>query len=393
MSIEHDKAVLREALDNFFVTRPLGEDHEPIPVARIALTCTLYFKNAHLPEVQHNVCECVRDFVSLIGEETKFCITADTSRCTLAKKRKLRIMDESMLHKIQEKGNKQLVEFLVASHDSMDEFNTMPPKFSLMTKLQIGMDDDTEDTIPLDKKVSYFSAVFAPSFFLLDKQPLTFTDLVLKWCNALRPLSGAAGWGVSQPSEEWRFLYAESLCAQELIQYPGLDKPLRPLLRDDSQPFEKHIASINWLTILCDELVERVGGVESLRSLGKEYPLARYDGGYIIQAGPKPELGNREYGEIPQYYGKVHDLLRPLYPPLEGLDDLVVSVYDFDPHTLELNEHSKEEATRRRHDFLKTWLNRYSPDVETPPLFRDAGPREDDDEDYDEDYDDDEDEE
>ena len=233
MSIEHDKAVLREALDNFFVTRPLGEDHEPIPVARIALTCTLYFKNAHLPEVQHNVCECVRDFVSLIGEETKFCITADTSRCTLAKKRKLRIMDESMLHKIQEKGNKPSVRFLVASHDSMDEFNTMPPKFSLMTRLQIGMGDDAKDTIPLDKKVSYFSAVFAPSFFLLDKQPLTFTDLVLKWCNALRPLSGAAGWGVSQPSEEWRFLYAESLCAQELIQYPGLDKPLRPLLRDD----------------------------------------------------------------------------------------------------------------------------------------------------------------
>ena len=120
---------------------------------------------------------------------------------------------------------------------------------------------------------------------------------------------------------------------RELLRYPGLDYPALPFFPEDTDTFEEAIASTNWQTILCDELAERIGGEASLRALGEGYPLSRYDGGYIIQAGPEPELGDREQGDFLPQYGKVHDLLRPLYPPLEELEYLTSDVSDYDPHT------------------------------------------------------------
>ena len=180
----------------------------------------------------------------------------------------------------------------------------MPPKFSLFVSLQLDI-EDSEDEIPPERKVSMISAVFPPSFFLIDKQPLTFTDLVLKWSNALHPLSGTAGWGISQHSSQINFLVAQDTFAQELLRFPGLELPPLPVMPEDTRLFENHIAGINWLTVICRRFAEQVGGAESLRALGKEYPIARYDDGFIIQAGPKPELGDRKAKRIPAYYGKV----------------------------------------------------------------------------------------
>ena len=171
------------------------------------------------------------------------------------------------------------------------------------------------------------------------------------------------------------FISTRDMCVRELLRYPGLDSPVRPLVfASDLDRFENNIASINWLTILCDDLAERIGGEASLRALGEGYPLSRYDGGYIIQAGPEPELGDRDEGDFLPQYGKVHDLLRPLYPPLEELDYLASHVYDINPHTLLVNPSSNS----MRNSFFESWMNRYSPDnVIIPPLFRDASPEKD----------------
>ena len=138
------------------------------------------------------------------------------------------------------------------------------------------------------------------------------------------------------------------------------------------------------MTILCDELAERIGGEASLRALGEGYPLRRYDGGYIIQAGPEPELGDRDEGDFLPQYGKVHDLLRSLYPPLEKLTYLATNVFDYNPYALKVNSDcSRKEIL---HKFFKSWMDRYAPDnVTIPPLFRVPDPEEDDDEDDDED--------
>lgn len=353
--------MLKDGLDNFFLLHPIYGNH----LGRVALTFTLYFINGNTQEIQHNICECIREYVSLIGDEARCCVSPSSSRLLLAEDGKLELMDEETIRRKQENGS-SIAEFYVASHTSGEDYDKVPAKFSLRTVLLVNDAEFAFDGTPLDKEVSTLSAVFAPSFFLLDKQPLTFADLVLKWCDALRPQSGAAGWGVSQLSDLWLVGPNKEGLARYLLQYPGLDLPsVMPTSR-----FVHHIASINWLTILCDELAEQIGGPESLRSLGKEYPLARYDGGHIIQAGPTPQLGDREHGDVLPQYGKVHELLRPLYPPLEELTYITDGFYDYHPQTRRVNIESAEKTERDLRTFFSFWMDRYSADVKVPPLFR-----------------------
>lgn len=362
MIMEQDKERLREALDNFLLAVP---GNNPVS-GRVALTCTLYFRNAHLPEVQEAVCKCAKEYIALIGPEAKSSISGSPARFHLAKSGKVTPPRASTFRKAQEKGRPTAI-YRVFSHASGAEFDRLPPTFSLHTFLLL-----KENILPLDRATSLFSAVFAPSFFLLDRSIEDFTALVHKWCDALHPHSGVAGWGISQQCEESNFMFTHGLCARELLRYPGLDYPVHPILPGELEPFENNIASINWLTILCDDLAERIGGETSLRALGEGYPLSRYDGGYIIQAGPEPELGDREQGDFLPQYGKVHDLMRPLYLPQKNLDYLATNVYDFNPFTLRMNFDSKKYELGSQ--FYESWMNRYSPDnVIIPPLFRDPG--------------------
>ncbi len=272
--------------------------------------------------------------------------------------------------------------YRVFSHASGAEFDSLPPTFSLYIYMQLNQ--KYVFSLPMECMTSVFSAVFAPSFFLLDRSFEEFSALVHKWCDALRPHSGVAGWGISTHCNEMNSLTMHGSPARELLRYPGLDYPVIPFFPEDTDTFEEAIASTNWLTILCDELAERIGGEASLRALGEGYPLRRYDGGYIIQAGPEPELGDRDEGDFLPQYGKVHDLLRPLYPPLEELEYLTSDVSDYDPHTFKRN--GDVDADEMLENFFESWMDRYAPDnVTIPPLFRVPDPEEDDDEDDDED--------
>ena len=102
-----------------------------------SFTVTLFFLNGHLPEVQHRVCGCVREYASLIGKEAKFYMSPVSSRLHLAKNGRIKLLTENDIRKVQEKGERKTVKFLMASHGTMEEFNTVPPKFSLFVSLQL----------------------------------------------------------------------------------------------------------------------------------------------------------------------------------------------------------------------------------------------------------------
>ena len=38
------------------------------PVGQVGLTCVLYFRGGHLPEVQAKACECIREYVQILGK-------------------------------------------------------------------------------------------------------------------------------------------------------------------------------------------------------------------------------------------------------------------------------------------------------------------------------------
>ena len=85
-SLNNAKERLRNRLDNSGFVRAIGwEDNENMITGWTSFTVTLFFLNGHLPEVQHRVCDCVREYASLIGKEAKFYMSPVSSRLHLAK--------------------------------------------------------------------------------------------------------------------------------------------------------------------------------------------------------------------------------------------------------------------------------------------------------------------
>jgi hypothetical protein len=153
-------------------------------------------------------------------------------------------------------------------------------------------------------------------------------ELVLDWCAVVKPRHGTAG-----PSflldQTTHHRHSGRVIYPLIRRFPGIDY-------DDGGNWisqagrEQKIRSIGWLTAVDDAFVADLGGVAKLRrELDAECPLHVYDGGVVIQAGPRPEIGDQHRGKPMDAYRRVARTLRPirferyelglLYPP-EPLD-------------------------------------------------------------------------
>jgi len=73
------------------------------------------------------------------------------------------------------------------------------------------------------------------------------------------------------------------------------------------------IKSINWLTVLGDDALAKLGGSEVIaQKLGPTCEIRPYRGGLIIQAGDVPQLGDRNRAIVLDEYRRVSELVRPI---------------------------------------------------------------------------------
>jgi len=75
------------------------------------------------------------------------------------------------------------------------------------------------------------------------------------------------------------------------------------------------IKSVNWLTCIKDNLVDKLGGIESLKQEfehNADIFIHPYDGGIIIQAGQHPEIGDVNFQLSPDHYRDVNKVLKPI---------------------------------------------------------------------------------
>lgn len=325
--------------------------HITEPLGHVGLVCILYFRNGHLPEIQTAACECLREYARIVGTEIRS-YTDENDRFVSVKKKGLVLLDEKKVRDLQ-KGGKLAAYYGLYSSVTRKECALIPHRF--MLDLWLLLQTPTNPYFSLDTQISYFYVSFAPSLFLLDEPPISFADLVLRWCERLRPVSGHAGWGITRPVDRVQSHLVRRFITPYLRRFPGLTMP------DTCFPlFQEHIADINWLTMINEELAARIGGPQRLRALGEDFPVAEYPGGYVVQAGPRPEIGDRDNGDLPRFYGKVQDLLRPLYPTLPG------SGYPTD-FALPPNAPADYAPTRwggpvmeeERDRFLHQWLHRF----------------------------------
>ncbi|MCL6654802.1 hypothetical protein A6R70_21195 [Agrobacterium rubi] len=138
-----------------------------------------------------------------------------------------------------------------------------------------------------------------------------FRELVQHWCDVLSPVHGTAGLSLLfEPAMGQSYLqYAYGL----LKRFPGLDYEEPGRWSNQVRENVHKIRTTNWLTVLGDPLIDELNGRETMREkLGGDCPLFDYGGGTIIQAGEEPELGDLNFGFVPETYRKVAQLTKPL---------------------------------------------------------------------------------
>lgn len=139
-----------------------------------------------------------------------------------------------------------------------------------------------------------------------------FLKLVRKIVNVLPFRSGHAGYGLQFDAGSVIFQRDQHIKAW-CKRYVGIDCRDLPAT---SLYMNKHIKSVNWLTMLDYDFVEQLGGIEYVRRmLGEDILVEELKHGIIIQAGFQPHLGDVNRGEDMSLYIRVNDLLRPLRTP------------------------------------------------------------------------------
>jgi hypothetical protein len=156
-----------------------------------------------------------------------------------------------------------------------------------------------------------FVSVTVPVSWLVDEGTGAFQELVLDWCKAVQPVHGYAGLSLIHNPNYAILRSAERYLFPLVERFPGLDYDVPT---DHVRFCGKGIKSVNWLTVLSDDLLDPVGGRNGLeQSLTNTTAAIRsYDGGVIVQAGPVPLLGDRDRNDVPKSYRAVGAVLKPL---------------------------------------------------------------------------------
>lgn len=137
----------------------------------------------------------------------------------------------------------------------------------------------------------------------------TLRDAVLRWCKVCRPMHGSAGFALlfaSGMSQNTR--YALPL----MKRFPGFDYIHGVDFSMQARAVHNRIKCVNWLTVLGEEIVTELGGIERIReALMPACLIHDYPGGVVIQAGGAPQLGDTYRSDVPEAYRAVARITRP----------------------------------------------------------------------------------
>lgn len=143
-----------------------------------------------------------------------------------------------------------------------------------------------------------------------------FLEWVRKIANLIPFQSGNAGWGFMHMGVHESQVRRE--INQLLPRYHGFD----PAYNSARMWMRGHILGAHWLTLLRDDLIQKLGGMEAIRTGLPYAELQPLDHGVLIRAAKRPPLGdvNRQcldIGSMPD----VARLLRPIRLMMEGFGE------------------------------------------------------------------------
>lgn len=161
--------------------------------------------------------------------------------------------------------------------------------------------------------------ISVPISWLADA-PGALAGMVRAICDDLKPTSGYGGISVNESWDTSISSKYEPYVYRWAQRFPGLEVDYTSShsiwLRKGREGSRPGVKGADWLTIIGDRFLAEMGGRDAfcagLTALDARFSVVTYDGGLIIQAGPRPDLGDVERGAWPELYVKLSKYLKPI---------------------------------------------------------------------------------
>ena len=244
--------------------------HEGIGAAVVILGC-VYFENAYDVTVREAVAQCFDEYCAAAGDRLTFLWHNGKAAQAFKKAKPMRELANKL-------GENDRFDFDYMSGERANDAGFWEFHVFGMRGWEEKMGTRGVDTL-------YFSLPVVA----VQEDPDTFASLFFRCAQRLNALHGRAGFAVNlSPTEQTENESTEYWISQIM---PGLDVgyPAANAERD----LRDKIKTVDWLTAINKDMLDKVGGVRALRS---ELPpdwfsIGDYGAGVLIRAGVLPESG------------------------------------------------------------------------------------------------------
>ena len=294
---------------------PYGDNASAGPAAKFGLGCVLFMPDADRAQMREQALSFLIDYQKMFPQMVN------------------RFLPEDARRSVKFTGD---LEQRIRADYARHPVNTGCSN-SLFGEVDMGLPNDDVDPYQahtlmrrtVDKRLSYVSAHMpvcgdgsAPQFDAL-------LQAVLRWCTLCRPMHGVAGFALTFASGmEQNTKYTLTM----MKRFPGLEVLADGDFTRRAEVEHQRIKGVNWLTVLCNVLVDELGGLEKMKStLEPVCKVHVYDGGVLIQAGAYPQLGDNLRDDIPAAYRLVARYTKsirfenydePLFRVFSGVDGM-----------------------------------------------------------------------
>ena len=257
--------------------------------AAMAVRGTLYFDGSHTHDVRAAICRCFEAYEAIAKDHFTWLWRAEPPSgpdlFAYAKTKPMRAMMETM-------QPNDMVSFAYIGGKKSEDASPWMFYVSGVREWQAKMGT---------WGLAALTFSFPPLF--VEEYPAIFQKLFVECAKDLKAIHGFGGFAFNlslvRPGPN------EPVEAFMSTKMNGIDAGNPILIGSDVKyGILDHIKTVGWLTAINHDMVERVGGLTTLRSALPANWFAQYDygNGIVIQSGPKPEIVAIQVDPLPSIY-------------------------------------------------------------------------------------------
>ncbi len=319
------------------------------PIARLGMTLRAWVFDAHTAEVRLRLIEAMAHYRSLVGQHLRHQLVSGLHWATY---RPSIDIAASYQRKIADSNNTFAV-YVMSGDGPADRDENEPQTFHADF---VGCDF-------LEQRRSPGIFYCHLPFMWMAEPGNSFIALARRVLEILQPIYASAGIGLTVPTSPAIFM--NDLWPHSRALIPVAQKWIGAELTDHGfyLGVAKGYYSVNWLTAVGDEWLERLGGKAAVRERLQLPGFECWDspGGLLIRAGEFPQMGDTEHGHGVPEYSALDAVLSPLRIPHYRTSMLAPGPHGRFP-----------EGREKYQQVLDAYLRRFevlTPPLETPVLY------------------------